>query len=166
MLGHENICCGLQFWHAWSGVSHAHKPKWLSQLGVSGMCSLGGSLKCWGTKCGLQTTHSSGSSWELGVLSRLYGTALGGVYGKNVSAFPILFNVGVFSFAQNVGVSQLVFGYLSEIIAPCVGCTFGVTMGERKEFRNSQVTILIDPPSQFTFTNQPTFTNEICFIFF
>lgn len=38
----------------------------------------------------------------------------------------------MFSFAQCVGVSQVVSGFLSEIIAPCVGCIFGVSMGREE----------------------------------
>ena len=36
--------------------------------------TMGGSLKGWGTKYGLQALHSSGRSWELEVPSWLYGT--------------------------------------------------------------------------------------------
>ena len=56
---------------------------WLSELGdlavcsLGGdlaVCSLGGSLKSWGARCVLQTLHSLGRSWELGIHSWLCGT--------------------------------------------------------------------------------------------
>lgn len=47
------------------------RPRWLSELGILGACLSGGNLKSWGTRYWVQTLHSSGRNWELGVASRL-----------------------------------------------------------------------------------------------
>ena len=52
------------------------KPDWLSELGVLGAHFLGGTLKTGGAKCEVQTFHSSGRSWYLGVSSWFFGTVM------------------------------------------------------------------------------------------
>lgn len=42
-----------------------------------GVCLLGGNLESWNPWCVAQTLYSSGRSWELGVLSWLYGIVPG-----------------------------------------------------------------------------------------
>ena len=117
--------------------------------------TMGGSLKGWGTKYGLQALHSSGRSWELEVPSWLYGTVCVGVgwggegsglWWQCVSAFPIPSKVDICLFPEGVGVTQLVSEFLSETIAPC--CIFDVSI-RWWEFRALYVTILVDPSSQF-----------------
>lgn len=44
----------------------------------------------------------------------------GGIYGKSVSAFPTCFSVGIFPFAQSVGATSPISGFLLEGIFPCV----------------------------------------------
>lgn len=56
--------------------SEVCKPDWLSELGVLGVHFLGGTLKTGGAKCEVQTFHSSGRSWYLGVSSWLFGTVM------------------------------------------------------------------------------------------
>ena len=76
---------------------------WLSELDVLRTCTMGGSLKCWGTKCGLQAPHSSGKSWESGVPSWLYDTVWSyGVYGESVSQPFLSLPMWVFSRLLNV----------------------------------------------------------------
>lgn len=58
--------------------------------------------------------------------------ARGGVYGESVSVFHTHFNVsdvGIFSFAQCAGITQLLTGFFfSDIFSMC-SCRFGVWMG-------------------------------------
>ena len=88
------LAASYKFWHVtflFSFVSRyflvslliSSLTHWLSELGdlavcsLGGdlaVCSLGGSLKSWGARCVLQTLHSLGRSWELGIHSWLCGT--------------------------------------------------------------------------------------------
>ena len=63
------VCC--------SSVGLEHEPCWWSDLGVLGAHPSGGSRKSWDARYAVQTLHSSGRSWELGVLSWWYSTVLG-----------------------------------------------------------------------------------------
>lgn len=89
--------------------------------GLLGACPLGSSLKSWSATCVVQPLAPQGEagSWEFlpdGVVL-CWGW---GFWQECVSAFPIGFDVGVFSVAQNVRVTQLVCGFFSERIALCV----------------------------------------------
>lgn len=73
-------------------------------------------LKNWGAHCRAQCPCSSSSS-GLWVLSWLLDAVPGmDLWQDCVSASPLYFNVGFFSFVQCVGVAHPVFGFLSEEI--------------------------------------------------
>ena len=56
----------------------------------------------------------------------------GEVYGENVSQpFLIHFDVGIFSFIECVGITRLVSGFLSEVIALCIA-VHSVLCGRRR----------------------------------
>ena len=82
--------------------SEVCKPDWLSELGVLGAHFLGGTLKRGGAKCEVQTFHSTGRSWYLGVSSWLFGTVMEVEFigrvclGLCVSAFPTSFSMCIF----------------------------------------------------------------------
>ena len=73
---HRSLSRNVSFWLLSSG-SHGCKPYTFSGLGVLGACSTCGSLKSWGIRCGIQTLHSPGRSWELEDPPRLYGSVPG-----------------------------------------------------------------------------------------
>lgn len=75
----------------------------------------GQSLKNWGTKCRVQTLCPSVRSWELVVLSQLYGTMLevGFMPGMGLILY-YMFPCGYFLIVPVYGVLQLVSGPLSE----------------------------------------------------
>lgn len=76
------------------------QAQWFSELGVLRTPSLDGSLESWSARCTVQTPFSSGSSWELQVLSRLYNPVLGsGLWQECVPAFATDSDVGIFSIA-------------------------------------------------------------------
>lgn len=76
---------------------YRYKVCWLSKLDVLGTCLSGACLKTQGAKCGVQTLHSSGRSWELCVPSQLCVTVCQGrSLGKMLSASPTHFSVGFF----------------------------------------------------------------------
>lgn len=100
--------------------SGRHKRYWLSQLGVLEAHLLGGGPKSLGIRFGVQSICSSGRSLELWVPSWWWVVVLKmGFMGKLCLSLSC-FDTGFFMFAQRVGVSWLVFGFLSEGIVPHV----------------------------------------------
>lgn len=95
----------------WGG-SHRHKPHWLSNLSVLRALPLGEGLKSWNTRCGFQKLCSSLLTvWHV----------LGVEFMQRVClTLSFHFSMGIFSFAQHVGVTQLVPRFLSEGIFPGV----------------------------------------------
>lgn len=55
-----------------------------------------------------------------------------GLWQKYIPAFPICFDVGIFSVTLHVAVTQLVSGFFSEGIAPLVSYTFDESIGGGK----------------------------------
>ena len=102
------------------------KPHWLSELGDLGSCPLGGSVKCWGTRCVVQTLHCSRKSWELEFSSQLCGSVLAvGFIARVCYQFwykSFLSHPMCRSHSANFWIS------LRENCSMC-GCVFGASMG-------------------------------------
>lgn len=94
----------------------------------------------------VQILHSSGRSWELGFSPNYMALCWGwGLWRECVSAIPTCFDVGIFSVSVLVGVSQLVSGYLSKGLAPCIALHL-VHLWEEGNSRTFYITILIRSP--------------------
>lgn len=91
----------------------------------------------------IQTLHTSGVIWKLGIPYPLYGSVRGwGLWQECVSASPARVSVGILSVSQCVGVTELVSGFLPEGIAPCVA-TYSVCQCEKRNSGAFYVTILV-----------------------
>lgn len=103
-------------WFLWDLSTQAW---WLSELSVFRTCPLGGSLKSWNPRRAVQTLHSSGEAenWiyhpNCMVLCRVESI------GWWASPFLPILVWGV-SWLSDVCVTELVFGFLSEEITPCI----------------------------------------------
>lgn len=76
---------------------HGHKACWLSELGILVVHPSGESLKWWGIRCGVQTFHLSGRSWELWAPFWFYVAVLGVRFMTRVCfSFSYLFPCGYF----------------------------------------------------------------------
>lgn len=78
-----------------------------------------------------------------GFIPILWHCAESEVYSESVSAFPIQFDVGVFSFSCYVGVIQLLSESLSEGITPYIAVYF-VCLWEKGSLEATYVTILVN----------------------
>ena len=67
--------------------SPEHKLCWLSELGFSGSCPLGGSLKNVGKRHVVQTVCSSRGSWKMGIPYQLFGALPGPAHRRHQSSF-------------------------------------------------------------------------------
>lgn len=117
---------------------HGYISSWAFRV----RCFGGPSLKwesgrSWDTGCWIQTLHSPGKIWGCEFLLKCTFLCQGGAYGERVSQPFLLFLMWVFfffsSFAQCVGVTQLVSGFLSERISQCVGVDL-VCLSEFRSF--------------------------------
>lgn len=116
-----------------------YKLCWLSEPVDLGLCSSCGSCPSWGTRCGCQGE----GSWALGVPSLLCSAMLGVWFMVEcVSVFPTWSYVDLFSFVQWVGVTLLVFGFLSEGMA-LHGAVHLVSLWEERNSRIFVVAILV-----------------------
>lgn len=94
----------------------------------------------------VQILHSSGRSWELGFSPNCMALCwVWGLWRECVSAIPTCFYVGIFSVTICVGVSQLVSGYLSKGLAPCIALHL-VHLREEGNSGTFYITILVQSP--------------------